>query len=261
MELDNVLKKLRKLQKLYEGAKKINSEGEAANAAAAIQRLLAQYNLTMAEVGTGEEEKKDEVNEQVVSGYTYKSIGGDWEYRLWYVICKRNFCKCFMYGSSYKRLIIFGSKENMEVVKWLFGVLSERFVSFSKDRFKEYQKSEEYLMAFRKPSKDRYQRGYLHAAVAGLDAKLKEISDQDKIAEPEFGTKVTALVVRTNTAIDEYVNRKFGGYGKGRNMSSSANAGVGSARAAGYKDGYNTDIHKPIQNNQRSNASNMKLLK
>lgn len=261
MELDNVLKKLRKLQKLYEGAKKINSEGEAAAAAAAIQRLLAQYNLTMAEVGAGEEERKDEVNEQVVSGYTYKSIGGDWEYRLWYVICKWNFCKCFMYGSSCKRLIIFGSKENMEVVKWLFGVLSERFVAFSKDRFKEYQKSEEYQMAFKKPTKDRYQRGYLHAAVVGLDAKLKEISDHDKVAEPEFGTKVTALVVRTNTAIDEYVKHRFGGYGRGRNMSNSANAGVSAARAAGYKDGYNTDIHKPIRNNQRSNASNVKLLK
>lgn len=36
MEIQDVLKKLRKLQKLYEGAKKINSEGEAENAARAI---------------------------------------------------------------------------------------------------------------------------------------------------------------------------------------------------------------------------------
>lgn len=261
MELDNVLKKLRKLQNLYEGAKKINSEGEAANAAAAIQRLLAQYNLTMAEVGSSYgEEKKDSINDQVISGYTYKSIGGDWEFRLWYVICKWNFCKCFMYGKSYKRLIIFGSKENMEVVKWLFGVLSERFVSFSKERFKEYQKSEEYLMAIVKPSKDRYQRGYLHAAADGLDVKLKEISERDKKVEPEFNTKVTALAVRTSTVIDDYINNKFGGTGKGRNMSNSANAGVRAAKSAGYRDGYNTDIHKPIQNNQRNNASKVKLL-
>jgi hypothetical protein len=39
MKLDDVLKKLKKLKKLYEGAKAIKSEGEAANAAAAIQRL------------------------------------------------------------------------------------------------------------------------------------------------------------------------------------------------------------------------------
>lgn len=63
MELENVLKKLRKLQKLYEGAKKINSEGEAANAAALIQKLLTEYNLTMDEVGTDEQKKEsDKIN-------------------------------------------------------------------------------------------------------------------------------------------------------------------------------------------------------
>lgn len=261
MELDNVLKKLRKLQKLYEGAKKINSEGEAANAAAAIQRLLAKYNLTMAEVGEDKEERKDEVNHEKLSGYTYKSIGGDWEYRLWYVVCKYNFCKCFMYGSSYKSLIIFGSKENMEVVKWMWNMLAERFVEFSKDRFKEYQKTDEYQRAFTKPSKDRFQRGYLHAAVAGLDDKLRSIQAQDKVKEPEFGDKVTALAIRTNNAIDEYVGKMFGGYGKGRNMGSSARAGVGAARRAGYKDGYNTDVHKPISQSQHRATSDVKFLK
>ena len=49
MELDNVLKKLRKLKKLYEGAKAINSESEAATAASLIQKLLAEYNITMDE--------------------------------------------------------------------------------------------------------------------------------------------------------------------------------------------------------------------
>ena len=49
--LDIVLKKLRKLQALYEGAKKINSEGEAANAASLINKLLTQYNLTMDQIG------------------------------------------------------------------------------------------------------------------------------------------------------------------------------------------------------------------
>lgn len=97
MELDSVLKKLRKLQKLYEGTKKINSEGEANAAAAAIQRLLTMYNLSMDEIGK-EEERKDEILEEKMSGYTYKSIGGEWEFRLLYVLCKWNFCKCFQNG-------------------------------------------------------------------------------------------------------------------------------------------------------------------
>lgn len=262
MDLQNVMQKLRKLQKLYEGAKKINSEGEAANAAAAIQRLLAQYNLTMAEVSQSEEEekKKTQPGHEIISGYTYKSIGGMWEYRLWYVICKWNFCKCFMYGNSYKHLMIVGSKENTEVVKWMFSMLSERFVEFSKDRFKEYKKTEEYQMLYRKPSKDRYQRGYLMGAVEGLDKKLTEIHEQDKKAEPEFHTKVTALAVRSNTAIDEYLRANFK-MGSTRNMSASMSAGVYGARQAGRRDGYNTNINKPISENRHKAASGVKLLK
>ena len=261
MDLDSVLKKLRKLQKLYDGAKAINSEGEAAAAAAAIQRLLTEYNLTISEVSQSEEEEKkqQQPNHELLSGYTYKSIGGMWEYHLWYVLCKWNFCKCFQYGNSYKRLIIFGNKENLEVVKWMFGVLSERFVEFSVANWKEYRKTAEYQFQIHKCSKDRYQRGYLSGAVSGLDAKLKQISDQDKKAEPEYGTKVTALVLRSNTAIDNYITEKFGGTTKGR-RSSAAYAGTASGRAQGYKDGYNTDIHKPIQQNQHKAASGVKLL-
>lgn len=253
MEMDSVLKKLRKLQNLYEGAKKINSEGEAMAAAAAIQKLLAQYNLTMDEVNKSEEKSKDEILEEKVSGYTYKSIGGDWEFRLLYVICKWNFCKCFQVGGTYKRLIIFGKKENMEMVKWLRDMLSERFVEFSKKRFKEYKETMEYAM---KPiSMDKYQRSYLMGCAAGLDAKLKEESDRDKKEDIDFGTKVTALVVRNDAAITEYINNK---YRVGRGRAKKEN--YDSARAYGFKDGKNTDIHRPISGG-KAQASNVKLLK
>ena len=60
-KLDAIQKKLRKLQKMYEGAKAINSEGEAQAAAAAIQRILLEYNITIEEVGV---EKDKDVIEQ-----------------------------------------------------------------------------------------------------------------------------------------------------------------------------------------------------
>lgn len=87
MKIEDALKKLKKLKKLYEGAKKINSEGEAAAAASAIQRLLVEYNLSMEEVESSisKDERKDAVEEEKASGFTYKSIGGQWEYRLTYV--------------------------------------------------------------------------------------------------------------------------------------------------------------------------------
>ena len=49
-DINSILSKLKKLQRLYEGAKAINSEAEAANAAAKIQNLLTQYNLSMADL-------------------------------------------------------------------------------------------------------------------------------------------------------------------------------------------------------------------
>lgn len=260
MELDNVLKKLRKLQKLYEGAKAINSEGEAANAAALIKKLLAEYNLTIDEVGTEEQKKENEkIENEIFSGYTHHSIGGQWEYRLWYVLCKWNFCKCFMYGNSYKRLIMFGSKANIEIVKWMFEVLSERFVEFSVERWKKYRLTEEYAMQIHKCSKDRFQRGYLQGAVEGLDAKLTEINKRDKQVEPEFDAKVTALAVRSNTAIDQYITDNYG-WGKSRRTTNANRAGNYSGRRQGYSDGYNTDIHKPIQNNRHTAASGVNLL-
>ena len=73
MSLEKVLRKLAKLKKLYEGAKKINSEGEANNAAVLIQKLLTEYNLTMDEIETEDEKKSDLIHEQL-SGYEYKSI-------------------------------------------------------------------------------------------------------------------------------------------------------------------------------------------
>ena len=250
-KLDKVMKQLRKLKALYEGATKINSEGEANNAARAIQRLLLQYNLTMEEVDGAEEKSKETVMHEKVSGYTYKSIGGEWENRLVYVICKWNFCRCFIYGSSYKVLLIVGKKENMEMVKWLRSFLSEHFVTFSKERFKEYKKTSEYAM--RPISLDKYQRSYLMGCAAGLDAKLQEEHEKEK-KDVELSTKITALVVRNDQAVSEYVDNMFGKTGK-----RSRKERFDGARQSGFTDGRNTSINKPISGG-RSQASSVKLL-
>ncbi len=252
-DLDKVLKKLRKLQNLYEGAKAINSEGEAANAAFLIQKLLTEYNLTMDQIGVEPEE--DPILQEFTSGFTYKSIGGEWEMRLLYVLCKHNFCRCFVYGRSVKQLLLIGKKENLEIVKWLRSMLSERYVQFSKEKYKEYLAS---VPPYVKPmSKDKYQRGYLMGCAAGLDSKLTAESERDKKQDEEFSTKVTALVIRNNAALDEYVAEKFGKTG------SRKGSRINSAQAynSGYEDGKNTEIYKPIAQSHRKNAESVQLLK
>ena len=63
-DINSILSKLKKLQRLYEGAKAINSEAEAANAAAKIQNLLTQYNLSMVDLDSvADDSQKSSVTE------------------------------------------------------------------------------------------------------------------------------------------------------------------------------------------------------
>lgn len=227
-------------------------------------RLLTQYNLTIGDVSQ-EEQDRDVVKESVMSCYRFKSIGGDWEFRLMFVVCKWNFCKVFRYGKTKdKNMIFFGKAENMETVKWLYNMLCERFVSFGKARYKQYQETEDYLV---KPiGLDTYLRRYLEGCAKGLDAKFQEEADREKIQnedkdkdkDKDYSAKVTALVVRNGAEIDKYVGEKFGGYQKGRAMPSAKRD---SCFTYGFKDDKNTQINKQVGESTREQASKVKLLK
>ena len=58
-DLDKIKGKLEKLVKLQQGATKIGSLEEAANAAEKIQTLLFKYNLSMADINTDEQREED----------------------------------------------------------------------------------------------------------------------------------------------------------------------------------------------------------
>lgn len=239
MSLDKVLRKLAKLKKLYEGAKKINSEGEANNAAVLIQKLLTEYNLTMDEIET--DDKKSDLIHECLSGYEYKSIGGYWELMLTQVVCDYNFCRCFKYGNSYKNILIIGSKDNIENCKWLVKFLKETFVKLSNVRYKEYCENN---MMLKQPTKDKFQRSYLIGCTQGLRAKFKQEKEEREKVEKEKASRITTLVVRNNEAVDKYVEQQWGGYGKGRSFSVKHDV----ANAMGVRDGKNTTINKQIRN-------------
>lgn len=247
--LDAIQKKLRKLQKLYEGAKAINSEGEAEAAAAAIQRILTQYNLTMSEIG--EEVTKDTIIEEHYKyEYSGRTHGGNWENRLVYVICKHNFCKCFKNGD--KRMLVVGTKENLEMVEWLRKFLSERFLELSLKRWAEYQETLEY--AIKQCTRHHFMRHYLVGAIIGLDLKLTDERNKDK-QDAELGAKVTALIVRNDAAIDSYIAAKYKTrHGRGYKTT------FDSATGMGIKDGRETQLYKPIADNAHAKVRSTALL-
>lgn len=246
MSLDVVMRKIAKLKKLYEGAKEINSEGEANKAAAIMQKLLIEYNLTMEDVGSIEEKNKNNVLDEKISGNDYKTMGGIWEQRVTYVICKWNFCKCYIYGNSYRNLLIVGRKNNIELVKWLTKILKERFYDLAKKRWKEYHKIKPYSAI----SQGVWMRSYLIGCAEGLDENFKKEKENSQKKDNQKSERVTALVLRSNTEIDEYVKVQHGGEKK-------SNKGVGrhynsDARSTGYNDGRNTNINRPLTNNNNA---------
>lgn len=229
-----ILEKLAKLKALYENAK-LRNEGEANAAAAAIQRLLLNYNLSMEDIdGVNLNSKSDVWVHEYISGYTQKSIGGQWELELWKVLCDFNFCKVFMCGNSYKNLMLVGKKENLDNIKWLNNFLQTVFVKLSKVRYKEYCSG----LDFTKPAgRDTFQRNYLYGCACGLRKKLK---DETATIDAE---KVTALVVRSNDAIMSYVTDMFGRVG----TKHSAMPKNYAAQKMGYKDGIKIKIGKPLE--------------
>lgn len=249
-KMDVILKKLKKLQASYEGAKAINSENEAATAAAMINKLLLQYNLTMDQVEQHDFKSRNPLTEMYESGYTKKSIGGSWEYRLYYVLCKHNLCRCYLYGKSYKNLYLIGGSENLELVRWMKSMLADRYVELSKQEYKAYvQICNE--VTFTKP-KDiaSFQRSYLMGCVAGLDDKL---TTEKKAMEKEVDTtSMTALVLRNDAAITEYMQNKFGGV-KSVKMNNTLTAK--SAYNIGYAEGKKTVINRPVGSGSSVNKS------
>lgn len=159
----------------------------------------------MDEIKTDDEKKSDLIHEQV-SGNEYKSIGGYWELLLTKVVCDFNFCKCFKYGSSYKNLIIIGSKENIDNVKWLVSFLKETFVKLSKTRYKEYVSNNTFLSKV--PTKDKFQRSYLLGCAQGLREKFEEEKKECERVEQEKSTRITTLAVRNNEAVIKYVEQQ-----------------------------------------------------
>jgi len=254
----NILNKLEKLIALYKGAKDINSESEANNAAAAIHNILIKYNLEMADVeaASAGRVKAEEIGEFKESCYRYKCVGGDWELILMSTICKWNFCNCFRLGhSKEKRMLIIGKKSNLETVKWLYDFLSEKYYKSAHRRYKEWKEIGWYDS---KPiGKDTWFRRYLTGCANGLNEKFKSESDDQKVQDTVFSDKVTALVKVNNAEIQSYIDSRYA-TGKGRNM-----RGVSSSDEAyrrGKTDGRNTDLYRQLDENNGSYKETKMLL-
>lgn len=255
-DFNSILSKLKKLQRLYEGAKAINSEAEAQNAAVKIQNLLTQYNLSMADLEVmPDNEQKTNVTEERLGSDWWRKCGGAWDQVLISGICKYNYCYVITsYGSRYRvnrngkeirektqKYIIIGEPQNVEVVKWLFDILAGQLYKLALKRYQEYLDDDNQAVMRALTGEKRMHRGtflrsYLTGAAIGVKVKLKEERDRELQAQ----VQVNALVLRTDQKINDYVAEKFPNLGK----AGLAHVGSTYAMHLGREDGHKVNITK-----------------
>lgn len=114
--MEKIIEKIRKLLAMTEerGA----SENEAMVAALKAQKLMAEYNLTVADIETGDD------HEEIVEESFDCGNGDKWKYTLANIIA-RNFC-CKTYFIGKRQVIFYGHKKDAkiacDVFKFLFNI-------------------------------------------------------------------------------------------------------------------------------------------
>ena len=248
-DINSILSKLKKLQRLYEGAKAINSEAEAQNAAAKIQNLLTQYNLSMVDLEAAvDDEPKTNVTEEKLDDSWQRKCGGFWDQLLLYGICKYNFCYTIVSGQYTHRInrngkmvfekrhkyIVIGEPQNIEVVKWLFNVLAGQLYRLALKRYEEYREDDRQavmrlFVGEKKMHRGTFLRSYLAGAAKGVQDKLREERERELQAQ----VQVNALVLRHDQQLNDYVAENY----KDLRASKPGHIGSYQAMQQGREDG------------------------
>lgn len=137
MDKQTILNKIRKLIALRNGARDIGSEGEANAAAAAIQRLLTEYNLSLADVDSAAPEEAEESPIGRSDHYnTADNYRSGWKRQLLYALCEYYYCRAYMIAGT-PRCTVYGTEMNRMATEYAFNFLESTFSRLSVIRFKE----------------------------------------------------------------------------------------------------------------------------
>ena len=233
---EKILEKIRKLLKLERGAKEINSQGEAFAAASAVQRLLTEYNLTIADIKEDESDQQTKIVETDDFGYTSK-YGNYWKQSLMITIAKYNYAQVL--GNGYKRKIsLVGSEANVQICKALYDYLTKAFVRLAKKRLEEEQAMyAQQHVRLTDYGQKKFIKSYLEGATAGLD---------DNFLQRQPTSEETALVLCHKEMIDGFLTEKYRHSIKTSNIHGSSDYN-GRALSMGYEDGKNINLNTQIE--------------
>lgn len=243
----DIMDKIKKLMAHQQSALEMGSVEEAETFASKIQNLLNKYNLSLGDISI---EKREEDVIDASFALKIPSIGSRTNYWIYNAIAKNNWCKAYLIGSgSLNRMIIVGTKENIEVCKYIHSVVTPIFLKVGKKKYKE-----EYVIEYNDLKKlgfnleppvglDTYMRAFIKGCANGLDIKLS--SEMKKFVDDNKDSSCSALmIVKGNeAALVSFVDKK---YGESYNSHGGKTSYSGGAYNKGVETGKNVSINKGV---------------
>jgi len=238
-QYDEMMVKLANLKNL---AEQPGTAGEAAAAAAALQRLLFKYNLSIADVKQPEDH--DYENPFYTVGAKYSSLWSRWQYNLLSNICRNNFCKMILLSWT-KGVEIVGEPHNIAIVTVLYEYLRDECKRMMRADLRIAQEKGECGY-----NTDDWRYCYRQSFVSTIDARLREQQREDQTTYTGGSNLVVVKGQELANAVKELYPRLKA------NRSQGANAWSGSGSAAGREAGKRVNLNRSIT---RQGSSQLKL--
>jgi hypothetical protein len=208
MNTEDVIRKAAKLHAHAVNAKAMGSEAEANNYAAAMQKLLATYKLSMSDVDFDQHLKTEPVGKSRVRwedhGFKTKWKRQSWIEDLAFVVCPVFGCK-FLVSPGTNIITLVGRESSRKVCEYTLAVLVREAAKIAE---KEYYKHYDALYA----QGLQYQaKGFKAAFLTGFTNRIKQRFEAEMKGEAESGTAIVRFKIEVAEAeawCDENVKGK-----------------------------------------------------
>lgn len=227
--IEQVLNKIKKLLALTQSP----NENEAAVAAAKAQELMMQYKISMAEVVKfGKVDDTPIQQESVLMDFA--KTEGQWQIYLINNVAQWNFCTAITSRDALGNLIVYviGKPEDIAFVKELNAWLQEQIYGAARVAWRNYYGPER---------KNTFKRGFYMGATGVVGRRLKE---QRESMERQLGEQVTAIIVRSDAMIQDFMAVHYPYLSMGRQSHVTGAHGYQAGRQAAQQMDISSRGHK-----------------
>jgi hypothetical protein len=211
---EKVLQLLEKLQRLADASRN-NSPEEAEAAAARMQKLMTEHQISQLEIGDEEAEDIDPIIHRTVMeelGMKKKMVG--WRTVLCNGLCQANGCQMVqqssmrMHKTSIKgKVHLFGKSSSLQTVLYMY-----QYLAAEVERLANLMAKQHFLPG--DPRRKRWGNSFRYGCASGLYNRL--VATRAKVVQEQCSDETKALIRRDDLAVEKAVEDGIGKVRKGQ---------------------------------------------